>query len=188
MEAVQSSMRRSLLYFDTSLFYARKLWRFRKRSLADVAAPVGARPALTCSLSLASDDRSSHDSLWGRSAAGSDPATDGAGGGCAPAPLGPPVPAETDGIGGRATGVVTTSEGPCVLEQGRSPVEEAGQEEEGAEDEELGSGVEEGEEAAVALGALSWLPGDREEGGNSRPEGAGVAEATATRPAEALCR
>lgn len=101
--------------------------------------------------------------------------------------------AETDGGGGRATGVVTPSgEGSVLeLEQGRSPVEEAGQEEERAEDEELSSAVEEGEEAAVALGALSaaaedlpWLPvkaaGSGEGpgpdgGGNSQPEGPGAA-------------
>lgn len=49
------------------------------------------------------------------------------------------------------------------LEDERSPVEEAGREEEGVEDEELGSSVEEGEEAVLALdlrpteSKLQWL-------------------------------
>lgn len=49
-------------------------------------------------------------------------------------------------------------------DEGRSPVEEAGREVEGAEDEDLASTVEEGEEAALALGVpppapeFPWLP------------------------------
>lgn len=159
-------------------------------------------PLSSPALSLALDDRSSHDSLRDRRAAGSDPGTDGVSGGHAPVQLGPLAGAETDGSDGRATGVVTLSEERCVLEQGRSPVEEAGHEEEGAEDEELGSTVEEGEEAAVALGALSaawdlpWLPvkaaGSGEglqpgQGGNGQPEGPGAAEATGTGALDAHC-
>lgn len=111
--------------------------------------------------------------------------------------LGPPAGAETDGPGGRAAGAVTLTEEPVVpeLEEGRSPVEEAGHEEEGAEDEELGSTVEEGEEAAVALGALSagsgfpWLEhGGPEEGGNADPERTDAAERPGTREVDALCR
>lgn len=103
-------------------------------------------------------DCSARDALWGGRADGVAPAG-----------------AETDGAGGRAAG---------VLELERSPVEEAGhEEEEGAEDEELGSVVEEGEEAAVALSAesdLPWLPVRRAgsgealqpgEGGTSEPGG-----------------
>ncbi|XP_029695869.1 A-kinase anchor protein 9-like isoform X2 [Takifugu rubripes] len=134
-------------------------------------------------------DRSSHDSWWGSGAAGSDPGTDGVSGGDAPVLLGPLAGAETDGTGGRATGAVTLTEEPSVPElgEGRSPVEEAGHEEEGAEDEELGSAVEEGEEAAVALGALSagagfpWLPGKHggpDEGGNADPERTDAAMST----------
>ncbi|XP_056882054.1 coiled-coil domain-containing protein 149-A isoform X3 [Takifugu flavidus] len=134
-------------------------------------------------------DRSSHDSWWGSGAAGSDPGTDGVSGGDAPVLLGPLAGAETDGTGGRATGAVTLTEEPSVPElgEGRSPVEEAGHEEEGAEDEELGSTVEEGEEAAVALGALSagagfpWLPGKHggpDEGGNADPERTDAAMST----------
>lgn len=104
-------------------------------------------------------------------------------------PLGPLAGAETNGTGGSASGVAARTEEPSVpqLEQGRSPVEEAGHEEEGAEDEELGSTVEEGEEAAVALGALSadsdfpWLPvGHRrpEEGGDKGPERTGAPMST----------
>lgn len=76
-------------------------------------------------------------------------------------------------------------------------MEEAGHEEEGSEDEEL----EEGEEAAVALGALSaapdlpWLEpagsgeGLRpEEGGNGQPEGPGAAEVTGTGAPDLHCR
>ena len=53
------------------------------------------------------------------------------------------------------------------LEDGHSPVEEAGHEVEGVEDEELGSTVEEGEEAALALDVqltqseLQWLSIER---------------------------
>lgn len=99
--------------------------------------------------------------------------------------LGPLAAAQTDGTGGRTTGAVTLAEGPAVpeLEQGRSPVEgagrspveEAGHEEEGSEDEELRSSVEEGEEAAVALGAppagsgFPWLPVGPDGGGNNDP-------------------
>lgn len=116
--------------------------------------------------------------------------------------LGPLAGAETDGTGGRATGAVTLTGEPSVpeLEQGRSPVEEAGHEEEGAEDEELGSTVEEGEEAAVALGALSsgsgfpWLPvkhGGPDEGGNNDPERTDASMSTerpGTREVDALSR
>lgn len=161
---------------------------------------------LTCPLPAAADDRSSHDSLWGRRAAtaGSDPGTDGVSGGDAPALSGPLAGAETNGTGGRASGVVTLTEERSVPEpepgQGRSPVEETGHEEEGAEDEEPGSTVEEGEEAAVALGALSahshfpWLPVHREgpdEGGKNEGERADASmstEGTRTREVDVLCR
>lgn len=72
-------------------------------------------------------------------------------------------------------------------------MEETGHEEEGAEDEEPGSTVEEGEEAAVALGALSadsrfpWLPVNHDgpgQGGDATMS----TEGTRTREVDVLCR
>lgn len=112
-----------------------------------------------------SDGRSSHESVWECHTAGSDLGTDGVSGEDTPVLLNspePPAGVETNGNGGE---VATLSEGRAAseLEEGRSPVEEAGHEVEGAEVEELGSTVEEGEEAALALGVpsaesdLAWL-------------------------------
>ena len=120
-------------------------------------------------LPVVSDDRSSHESSWERHTAGSDLGTDGVSGEDAPAlldSLDPLVAVETNGIDRRGGEIVTLTEDGASLEpeEGRSPVEEAGHEEEGVEDEELGSTVEEGEEAALALGVtptepdLPWLP------------------------------
>ncbi|KAK9524674.1 hypothetical protein VZT92_017045 [Zoarces viviparus] len=116
-----------------------------------------------------SDDRSSHASSWECHTAGSDLGTDGVGREDAPALLNslePLVGVETNGIDGRGGEIVTlTEDGALIeLEDGQSPVEEAGHEVEGVEDEELGSTVEEGEEAALALGVASdlpWLPNVR---------------------------
>ncbi|KAF1380551.1 hypothetical protein PFLUV_G00165030 [Perca fluviatilis] len=116
-----------------------------------------------------SDDRSSHESSWECHTAGSDLGTDGVSREDAPAQLNslePLVGVETNGIDRRGGEIETlTGDGAASgLEEGRSPVEEAGHEVEGGEDEELGSTVEEGEEAALALGVmstesdLSWLP------------------------------
>ncbi|XP_036002429.1 coiled-coil domain-containing protein 149-A isoform X1 [Fundulus heteroclitus] len=111
------------------------------------------------------DDRSSHESSWECCTAGSDLGTDGAGREDTPALLSSPDPlagAETDGMDGRG-GEIVTARGDPEPEDGRSPVEEAGREEEGVEDEELGSSVEEGEEAALALdlrpteSRMQWL-------------------------------
>ncbi|KAM8898978.1 coiled-coil domain-containing protein 149-A isoform 2-T2 [Spinachia spinachia] len=118
---------------------------------------------------VVSGDRSSHESPWGNHTAGSDRGTDGVSGEDAPALLGslePLVGVETSGIDKRGGGMVTLTEDAAIfeLEEGRSPVEEAGHELEGGEAEELGSTVEEGEEAALALGVTSpeaelpWLP------------------------------
>ncbi|XP_042367755.1 coiled-coil domain-containing protein 149-A isoform X2 [Plectropomus leopardus] len=118
---------------------------------------------------VVSDDRSSHESSWERHTAGSDLGTDGVSREDAPALLNnlePLVGAETNGIDGVGGEIVTLTEDSAALEleEGRSPVEEAGHEVEGVEDEELGSTVEEGEEAALALGVtptesdLPWLP------------------------------
>ncbi|XP_070710491.1 coiled-coil domain-containing protein 149-A [Pempheris klunzingeri] len=120
-------------------------------------------------LKVVSDDRSSHESLWECHNAGSDLGTDGVSREDTPAlldSLEPLAGVETNGIDRRGGEIVTLTEdrASLELEEGRSPVEEAGHEVEGAEDEELGSTVEEGEEAALALGVqptesdLSWLP------------------------------
>ncbi|XP_030017635.1 coiled-coil domain-containing protein 149-A isoform X2 [Sphaeramia orbicularis] len=114
------------------------------------------------------DNRSSHESSWECHTAGSDLGTDGVGREDTPAllnSLDPLVGVETNGIDRRGGEMVTLTEDGAglELEEGRSPVEEAGREVEGVEDEELGSTVEEGEEAALALDApptesdLSWL-------------------------------
>ncbi|XP_026209120.1 coiled-coil domain-containing protein 149-A isoform X3 [Anabas testudineus] len=114
------------------------------------------------------DNRSSHESPWERHATGSDLGADGVSGEDAPALLNnleSLAAVETNGIERRGgeTADLTEDDAALQLEEGRSPVEEAGHEVEGAEDEELGSTVEEGEEAALALDAplaesdLSWL-------------------------------
>ncbi|XP_075968401.1 coiled-coil domain-containing protein 149-A [Anarhichas minor] len=121
---------------------------------------------------VVSDDRSSHESSWECHTAGSDLGTDGVSREDAPALLNslePLVGVETNGIDRRGGEIVTlTEDGALIeLEDGQSPVEEAGHEVEGVEDEELGSTVEEGEEAALALGVTStesdlpWLPNVR---------------------------
>ncbi|XP_031140991.1 coiled-coil domain-containing protein 149-A isoform X4 [Sander lucioperca] len=118
---------------------------------------------------VVSDDRSSHESSWECHTAGSDHGTDGVSREDTPAQLNslePLVGVETNGIDRRGGEIETLTEDGAAsgLEEGRSPVEEAGHEVEGGEDEELGSTVEEGEEAALALGVmstesdLSWLP------------------------------
>ncbi|CAJ1086333.1 coiled-coil domain-containing protein 149-A isoform X1 [Xyrichtys novacula] len=115
-----------------------------------------------------SDDRSSHESLWRCHTTGSNLSTDGVSREDSPALLNslqPLMGMETNGIDSSFGEIVTLAEdgGPLELEQGRSPVEEAGHEVEGVEVEELGSTVEEGEEAALALGVpntesdLPWL-------------------------------
>ncbi|XP_068611945.1 coiled-coil domain-containing protein 149-A [Brachionichthys hirsutus] len=107
------------------------------------------------------DDGSSPESLWERHGGGGDHGTDGGGREDVPA-----AGVDTNGNDGTAGDVVTPTvrddDGP--MEEGRSPVEEAGREVEGAVDEELVSTVEEGEEAALALSPTpaetprSWLP------------------------------
>ncbi|CAN9509530.1 unnamed protein product [Ophioblennius macclurei] len=97
-----------------------------------------------------SDNRSSYESSWECHTAGGDLGADGVGGEDAPAllnSLDPLEGAETNGIDGSGGETAT-------LTEERSPVEESGREVlDGAEDEELGSAVEEGEEAALALDA-----------------------------------
>ncbi|XP_047457630.1 coiled-coil domain-containing protein 149-A isoform X2 [Mugil cephalus] len=114
-----------------------------------------------------SGDRSSHESSWERHAAAGDLGTDGISREDTPALLDSLEPLEgmeTNGIDrGRVELVTLTDPGAAKPEEGRSPVEEAGREVEGAEDEDLGSTVEEGEEAVLALDAtptesdLQWL-------------------------------
>ncbi|XP_034532945.1 coiled-coil domain-containing protein 149-A [Notolabrus celidotus] len=104
-----------------------------------------------------SDNRSSHESLWESHTAGINLGTDGISGEDSPALLNslqPLVGVETNGIDSSFGEIVTLAEdgGSIGLEEGRSPVEEAGHEVDGVEVEELGSTVEEGEEAALALG------------------------------------
>lgn len=115
-------------------------------------------------LPVASDDRSSHESSWECRTTGSDLGTDGINMENTPALLSslePLAGVETNGIDRRGGEILTLT---GELEEGRSPVEEAGHEVEGVEDEELGSTVEEGEEAELALDVppsesdLSWLP------------------------------
>lgn len=119
-------------------------------------------------LPAVSDDRSSHESSWECRTAGSDLGTDGVSMENTPALLSSLEPlggVETNGIDRREGEIVTLTEDRAALEleEGRSPVEEAGHEVEGVEDEELGSTVEEGEEAELALDVppsesdLSWL-------------------------------
>ncbi|XP_056225523.1 coiled-coil domain-containing protein 149-A isoform X2 [Seriola aureovittata] len=118
---------------------------------------------------VVSDDRSSHESPWECHTAGSDLGTDGVSREDTPALLNslePLAGVDTNGIDRRGGEIVTLTEDGATLEleDGRSPVEEAGHEVEGVEDEELGSTVEEGEEAALALDVLPtesdlpWLP------------------------------
>lgn len=115
------------------------------------------------------DDRSSHESSWECHIAGTDLGTDGVSREDAPALLSSLETrdrVETNGIDRRGGELVTLTEDRVgiELEKGRSPVEEAGHEVEGVDDdEELGSTVEEGEEAALALDVpptesdLQWL-------------------------------
>lgn len=100
------------------------------------------------------DNRSSHESSWECQTAGTDLGTDGISGEDAPAlldSLDPLEMEETNGIDRRGGETLTLMEDPLEPEEERSPVEEAGRELEGVEDEELASTVEEGEEAALAL-------------------------------------
>lgn len=115
-------------------------------------------------LPLVSGDRSSHESSWERRVAGGDLGTDGVSLENTPALLNslePPAGVEINGID--RGGTVTLAEEQAELEEGRSPVEEAGHVVEDAEDEDLASTVEEGEEAALALdpppsdSQLPWL-------------------------------
>ncbi|KAM4536563.1 coiled-coil domain-containing protein 149-A isoform 2-T2 [Odontesthes bonariensis] len=113
------------------------------------------------------DGRGSHESSWECRTAGSDLGTDGVSREDAPALLNSLDPlhgVETNEIDRRE--IVTLTDDP-ELEDGHSPLEEAGHEVEGVEDEELGSTVEEGEEAALALDVqltqseLQWLSIER---------------------------
>lgn len=103
--------------------------------------------------------------MWDHHTAGSDLDKDGVSGEDTPALLNildPLDGVETNGIDGNRGEIVTLTDVP-ELEDEQSPVEEAGHEAEGVDDEELGSTVEEGEEAALALDVppteseLQWL-------------------------------
>ncbi|XP_024861332.1 coiled-coil domain-containing protein 149 isoform X1 [Kryptolebias marmoratus] len=130
------------------------------------------RPTRAAALPL-EGDRSPHESSWERRTAGSDLGTDGVSREDAPALLGgldpPEDEPETNGVDRRGGKAVTLTDDP-EPDDARSPVEEAGREEEGDEDEELGSNVEEGEEAALALDArpAEWI--SMEQPAARRPE------------------
>nr|XP_020467116.1 coiled-coil domain-containing protein 149-like [Monopterus albus] len=130
--------------------------------------PATFQPNIQPRVQASRDDRGSHESPWECHTTGSDLGTDGLSVGDTPALLNnldPLVGVETNGIDRRGRDIVTLTEDRAAfqLEEGRSPVEEAGHEVEGAEDEELGCTVEEGEEAALALDVppaasdLPWL-------------------------------
>ncbi|CAG5929292.1 unnamed protein product [Menidia menidia] len=126
-------------------------------------APVTSQPNKQHRVQPSKDDRSSHASSWECHTAGSDLGTDGVSREDTPAllsSLDPPEGVEMNGIDRRE--IVALEDDP-ELEDGNSPVEEAGHEVEGVEDEEIGSTIEEGEEAALALDVpltqseLQWL-------------------------------
>ncbi|KAG7497257.1 hypothetical protein JOB18_034341 [Solea senegalensis] len=114
------------------------------------------------------DSRSADESLWECHTAGSDLGTDGVSREDTPALLSSlqrDAGVEGNGVDRRGGERVTPMEDGAAgeMEEERSPVEEAGHEVEGIEDEEIGCTVEEGEEAALALDAppnesdFSWL-------------------------------
>ncbi|KAM6909435.1 coiled-coil domain-containing protein 149-like [Xenentodon cancila] len=115
------------------------------------------------------DDRSSHESAWDCHTTGIDLEKGAVNGDGAPPPLNildPHEGIDTKGINRNGGESVSLAHDP-ELEDGQSPVEETGREAEGVDDEELGSTVEEGEEAALALDAppteseLQWLSIER---------------------------
>lgn len=104
-----------------------------------------------------SDSRGPDELLWECHTPGSDLGTDGVSGEATPALLNSVETLaglernEVDRSGRERVTLMVDEAGKEELDQQRSPVEEAGQEVEGIEDEELCSTVEEGEEAALAL-------------------------------------
>lgn len=137
-------------------------------------------------LPVLSDDRTGSLQASSRECdtAGSNRGADGVNREDTPVPFDSPEPregAEKNLIDRRGAEIVTLIEEQAAsdLEEGRSPVEEEGHEEEADEDEELGSAVEEGEEAALALDVpptevesdISWLPIVQASLGHSREAG-----------------
>ncbi|KAK6292084.1 hypothetical protein J4Q44_G00378690 [Coregonus suidteri] len=126
----------------------------RTELLSPSIMPCPPQPHTHAAMQPPKDDRMGASS-WERATAGGDFGADGFGGEGAPEP--------SDGAEAncvclsdrRGVEIVTLSEEQAAseLEEGRSPVEEEGHEVKVEEDEELGSTVEEGEEAALALDA-----------------------------------
>uniref|UniRef100_A0A3P9KYY8 Coiled-coil domain containing 149a n=1 Tax=Oryzias latipes TaxID=8090 RepID=A0A3P9KYY8_ORYLA len=115
--------------------------------------PTPSQPNAQAQGQMPKDNRSSRESSWECLAAGTDLSTDGVSRGDTPALLNILDPlAGVESTDGRGEEVATLTGGP-ELEDGQSPVEEAGHEVELSEDEDLRSTVEEGEEAAEALDA-----------------------------------
>ncbi|KAF6738309.1 Coiled-coil domain-containing protein 149-B [Oryzias melastigma] len=129
--------------------------------------PTPSQPSAQAQGQMPKDNRSSRESSWECPAAGTDLSTDGVSRGDTPAHLNILDPlAEVESADRRGEQTVTLTGDP-ELEDGQSPVEEAGREAEVSEDEDLCSTVEEGEEAAEALDAppseseLQWLTMER---------------------------
>ncbi|XP_024144264.1 coiled-coil domain-containing protein 149-A isoform X3 [Oryzias melastigma] len=129
--------------------------------------PTPSQPSAQAQGQMPKDNRSSRESSWECPAAGTDLSTDGVSRGDTPALLNILDPlAEVESADRRGEQTVTLTGDP-ELEDGQSPVEEAGREAEVSEDEDLCSTVEEGEEAAEALDAppseseLQWLTMER---------------------------
>uniref|UniRef100_A0A3P9HTZ3 Coiled-coil domain containing 149a n=1 Tax=Oryzias latipes TaxID=8090 RepID=A0A3P9HTZ3_ORYLA len=115
--------------------------------------PTPSQPNAQAQGQMPKDNRSSHESSWECPGAGTDLSTDGVSRGDTPALLNildPLAGVESTDVRGEETATLT---GGPELEDGQSPVEEAGHEVELSEDEDLCSTVEEGEEAAEALDA-----------------------------------
>ncbi|XP_041724188.1 coiled-coil domain-containing protein 149 isoform X2 [Coregonus clupeaformis] len=126
----------------------------RTELLSPSIMPCPPQPHTHAAMQPPKDDRMGASS-WERATAGGDFGADGFGGEGAPEPS---DRAEANCVclsDRRGVEIVTLSEEQAAseLEEGRSPVEEEGHEVKVEEDEELGSTVEEGEEAALALDA-----------------------------------
>lgn len=126
----------------------------RPELLSPSITPCPPQPHTHAATQPPKDDRMGASS-WERATAGGDFGADGVGGEGAPEPS---DGAEANCIclsDRRGVEIVTLSEEQAAaeLDEGQSPVEEEGHEVKVDEDEELGSTVEEGEEAALALDA-----------------------------------
>ncbi|RVE60634.1 hypothetical protein OJAV_G00182920 [Oryzias javanicus] len=129
--------------------------------------PTPSQPSTQAQGRVPKDNRSSRESSWEGPASGTDLSTDGVSRGDTPALLNILDPLAGVGAADRRGEQTVTLTGDPELEDGQSPVEEAGHEVEVSEDEDLCPTVEEGEEAAEALDAphseseLQWLSMER---------------------------